>query len=140
AVWARGDPRGGARARRARDFASQTVLHYSVPPAQSYVFRRFLVPAGVTPARVMHVELTEAILGLGGARHGGGMLASWAVRPEVEAGRLVAVPLAPRPLRRTWYAAARPPQAALPYVRAFIEQVRKTAPGRPLARRRRLRQ
>ena len=44
--------------------------------------------------------------------------------------RLVAVRLAPRPLLRTWDAATRPQQAALPYVREFIEQVRRTAPAR----------
>jgi len=131
AVMAPGHPLAGARSLRARDFASQTLLHYSVPPAQSYVFRRFLVPAGVTPARVMHLELTEAILELARARHGVAILASWAVRPELEAGRLVAVPLAPRPLKRRWFAAARPRQAALPYVREFIEQVRRTAPLAP---------
>ena len=130
AVMAPGHPLATSRSLRARDFAPHTLLHYSVPPAQSSVFRRFLTPAGVTPARVMQLELTEAILELARARHGVAILASWAVRPEVEAGRLVAVRLAPRPLRRTWYAAARPQQAALPYVREFIEQVRRTAPAR----------
>jgi LysR family transcriptional regulator for metE and metH len=140
AVLAPGHPLAKARSVRARDLASQTLLHYSVPPGQSSVFKRFLAPAGVTPARVMNLELTEAILELVRARHGVAILASWAVRPEVEAGRLVAVPLAPRPVRRRWYAAARRQQAALPYVQEFIEQVRRTAPARGLARRRRLRE
>jgi LysR family transcriptional regulator for metE and metH len=123
-----------ARARRvhARDLAAETLVQYSVAPSQTDLFTRFLTPAGVMPARVLRVELTEAILELVRARHGVAVLAAWAVRPEVDAGRVVALPLGPRRLRRRWYAAARPQQAALPYVREFIEQVRRTAP-RPRA-------
>jgi LysR family transcriptional regulator, regulator for metE and metH len=117
-----------ARAVRAKDIAPETLLHYSVQPSQSDVFSRFLGPAGVMPARVLNVELTEAILELVRAQHGVAILASWAVQPDVRAGRVVARPLAPERVRRYWYAAARPRQAALPYVREFIEQVRKTAP------------
>ena len=112
----------------ARDLAAETLIQYSVPPSQTDVFTRFFTPAGVMPARVLQVELTEAILELVRARHGVAVLAAWAVRPEVDAGRVVALPLGPRRLRRRWYAAARPQQAALPYVREFIEQVRRTAP------------
>lgn len=119
-----------ARAVQARDLAAETLVQYSVAPSQTDVFRRFLTPAGVMPSRILQVELTEAILEMVRARHGVAILADWAVRPEVEAGRLVALPLAPRPLRRRWYAAARPQQARLPYVRDFIDQVRRTAPGK----------
>jgi LysR family transcriptional regulator for metE and metH len=128
AVVAPSHPLARARAVHARDLAPETLIQYSVAPSQTDVFNRFLTPAGVMPARVLQVELTEAILELVRARHGVAVLAAWAVRPEVDAGRLAARPLAPRRLRRRWHAAARPAQAALPYVRAFVEQVRRTAP------------
>jgi LysR family transcriptional regulator for metE and metH len=124
-----------AKAVHARDLASETLVQYAVPPAQSDVFNRFLTPGGVTPHRVLHVELTEAILELVRARHGVAVLASWAVRPEVEAGRLVTRPLGPQPVRRLWHAAARAPYAALPYVREFVEQVKKAVPRGRSARR-----
>ena len=123
-----------ARAVHAHDLAAETLIQYSVAPSHTDVFQRFFTPAGVMPARVLQVELTEAILELVRARHGVAVLAAWAVRPEVDAGRLVARPLGPRRLRRRWYAAARPQQAALPYMREFIEQVRKTAPRRAVRR------
>ncbi len=124
-----------ARAVHARDLAAETLVQYSVAPSQTDVFQRFFTPAGVMPARILQVELTEAILELVRARHGVAVLAAWAVRPEVDARRLVARPLAPRRLRRRWHAAARPREAALPYVREFIEQVRRTAPRPDRARR-----
>jgi LysR family transcriptional regulator, regulator for metE and metH len=114
-------------------FASETLVLYSIPIAESDFYRRFLRPAGVMPARVMRVELTEAILEMVRAGQGVAVLAGWAVAPEVRAGRLLARRVGRRGLRRRWYAAVRARQAP-EHLRAFIDQVRRLAPAGTLAR------
>jgi len=109
-------------------FASETLVLYSIPLTASDFYQRFLRPAGVMPARVMRVELTEAILEMVRAGQGVAVLAGWAVGPEVRAGRLVARRLGVRGLRRRWLAAVRARQVP-EHLRAFIDQVRRAAPG-----------
>jgi len=111
----------------ARLFETETLVMYSIPLAGSTFYRRFLRPAGVVPARVLRVELTEAILEMVRAGHGVAALAGWAVAPEVRAGRLVARRLGGRGLHRRWLAAVRARQVP-EHLRAFIDQVRRSAP------------
>ena len=80
------------------------------------------------PARVMRVELTEAILEMVRAGQGVAVLAGWAVAPEVRAGRLVARRLGGRGLRGRWLAAVRARQVP-EHLRAFIDQMRRAAPA-----------
>ncbi|MFP2929421.1 LysR family transcriptional regulator, partial [Pyxidicoccus sp. 3LG] len=75
----------------AEDFAREHVLLYSIPLTESTLFQQVLVPAGVTPARVSHVELTEAMVELTKAGLGVALLARWAVAPELARGTLSAV-------------------------------------------------
>ncbi|MGE3190695.1 MAG: LysR family transcriptional regulator, partial [Vicinamibacterales bacterium] len=48
----------------ARDFADEHVIIYKADRQDSYTFTRILTPAGVEPARVSQVPLTEAIIEL----------------------------------------------------------------------------
>jgi LysR family transcriptional regulator for metE and metH len=114
-------------------FAAETLVLYSIPLSLSDFYQRFLRPAGVMPARVMRVELTEAILEMVRAGQGVAVLAGWAVAPEVRAGRLVARRLGRRGLRRRWYAAVRARHVP-EHLRAFIDQVRRVAPAGALGR------
>jgi LysR family transcriptional regulator for metE and metH len=107
--------------------AAETLILYAIPLVAADVFQRFLRPAGVTPARLVHVELTEAILELVRAGQGVAALAGWAVGPEVRAGRLIARRLGRRGLRRRWYAAVRARHVP-PYLTAFVDQVRRVTP------------
>jgi LysR family transcriptional regulator for metE and metH len=106
----------------------ETLILYAIPLSASDVFQRFLRPAGVMPGRIVHVELTEAIVELVRAGQGVAVMAAWAVAPEVRAGRLVARRLGRRGLRRRWYAAVRARRVP-EHLRAFIEQVRRVAPA-----------
>ena len=108
--------------------AAETLILYSIPLAESDLFQRFLRPSGVTPARIVHVELTEALLELVRAGQGVAGLAGWAVAPDVKARRLIAIRLGRRGLRRRWYAALRTRHP--PYVAAFVDQVRRVTPAR----------
>jgi LysR family transcriptional regulator for metE and metH len=103
AVVAPGHPLAARPRLAPRDFADQELVLHS-DPAGSVVFRAFLDPAGVGPRRLSLLQLTEAVVAAVEAELGVSVLARWAVAPEVERGRLVAIPLAPDGLYREWSA------------------------------------
>jgi LysR family transcriptional regulator for metE and metH len=111
----------------ARDFAGETLLSYA-PKEESTVYQRLLLPAGVTPADLMQVQLTEAIIEMAKGGLGLGVLARWAVEPEVRAGRLQARPLTRRGFKRTWSAATLKDLSRVPYVSAFTDLLAEHPP------------
>jgi LysR family transcriptional regulator, regulator for metE and metH len=129
AVMAPDHPLAASPSLTPSQLATETVILYAIPISASDLFQRFLLPAGITPARVLHVELTEAIVELVRAGQGIAAMAGWTVAPEVRSGRLVARRLGRRGLRRHWYAAVRARRAPA-YLRAFVDQVRRVAPAR----------
>ena len=112
---------------RVEDFARETLLIYP-PKEESTVYREVLVPAGVRPAELQQIQLTEAIIELVKAGLGIAVLARWAVAPYVKAGALRAVPLTRRGFRRVWSAATLKNMARVPFVRDFIDLVAKHPP------------
>jgi LysR family transcriptional regulator for metE and metH len=109
------------------DFASETLFIYP-PKEESTIYQFILVPAGVRPAKLQQVQLTEAIIELVKAGMGVAVLARWAVAPHVKAGTLAVVPLTRRGLKRTWSAATLKDVARIPYVRDFIDLVARHPP------------
>jgi len=87
-----------------------------------------LLPAGVTPVSLLQVQLTEAIIEMAKGGLGLGVLARWAVEPEVRAGRLQARPLTRRGFKRTWSAATLKDMARVPYVAAFTDLLAEHRP------------
>ena len=73
-----------------------------------------LAPAGVEPARVFALHLTEALMESVKSGLGIAVMAEWVVAPELEAGRLRAVRLTREGLHRTWYLATVKNQASVP--------------------------
>jgi LysR family transcriptional regulator for metE and metH len=116
---------------KARDFADQHLFLY-VEPRESHLFRLLLTPAGVTPAKVSQVQLTEAILEMVKAGLGISMMAGWAVKEQVESGQLVARPLTSKGLHRQWSAALLNNDYTPPYVNEFIELLSR--PAMPIAK------
>jgi LysR family transcriptional regulator for metE and metH len=92
---------------RPADFATEHLLLYSADRGDSYPFRYILGPAGVEPARVSEVPLTEAIMELVKAGLGVGVVAHWAVSPAVKAGQLAAVRITRAGVFRSWTAVMR---------------------------------
>ena len=112
---------------RAEDFAGETVLIYP-PKQESTLYQDVLVPAGVTPARLQQIMLTEAIIELVQAGLGVAVMAGWAVAPYVKDRTLKALPLTRRGFTRTWSAATLKDMARVPHVRDFISLIAKHPP------------
>jgi LysR family transcriptional regulator for metE and metH len=112
----------------AAEFEPEHVILHS-DPEDSSLFELLLRPAGVTPRRVSKLPLTEALLEAVKAGLGVSVMARWAVRPEVDAGNLVAIPLGSGGLRRAWYAATLRRQASSPLLSALVAQLTADALG-----------
>ena len=113
-----------------KDFATETLLIYP-PKEESTIYQKVLMRAGVTPAKLQQVQLTEAIVELVKAGLGVAVLARWAVAPHLSAGTLRGVPLTRRGFKRTWNAATLKDVARIPHVRDFIDLVARHPPSRP---------
>lgn len=122
----------GRRVLRPEDFVEENLILYTIPRDRSHLFAEVLGPAGVSPRRVLHVGLTEAIVELVAARQGIGVLARWAVAPQVRAGRLVTRPITSRGLHRTWSAATLRRRRVPGHIEEFVRTLPQLAkPGGP---------
>jgi LysR family transcriptional regulator for metE and metH len=110
---------------RPEDFSDQHFLLYAIPPKESTVLQKVLVPAGVTPRKITHVPLTEAILEMVRAGIGIAVFARWAVAPLLATGELCAVRLTRWGVRRSWFAAVRRNRLRPPSVDAFVSLLQK---------------
>jgi len=104
---------------RAEDFTPEHLIIYSAPEGNQAV-QQVLVPAGVTPRKVSNVQLTEAIVEMVKAGIGIGILAKWAVSPQIAAGTIRALPLTNKGLHRRWCAATLKSGSAVPYLDEFV--------------------
>jgi LysR family transcriptional regulator for metE and metH len=112
---------------RLSELRDETLFIYP-PREESRVLQEVLLPAGISPARIEEVQLTEAITELVKAGLGVAVLARWAVQPLVDTGAIVARPLTARGLRRQWRAAMPKDLARADYVMEFIDLLEKHAP------------
>src|SRR5262245_8281888 len=115
----------------ARDFADQNLILY-VSPEESTLFEKILRPAGITPARVSTVPLTEAIIEMVNAGLGISTLARWAIKEQIAAGKIVARPLRRRGLHRQWQAVTIKQAMTPTYIDEFIALLSR--PAMPLGK------
>ncbi|RMD78026.1 MAG: LysR family transcriptional regulator, partial [Gammaproteobacteria bacterium] len=92
-AMAPGHPLAGRPWIEPADLAGETLLAYPVPRERLDVFRRFLDPAGVRPARVRPVGLTVLMLQLAASGRGVCALPSWALSDYLARGYVAARPL-----------------------------------------------
>lgn len=105
---------------RARDFADQHLILYCLPK-DSDLYQKVLIPAGVAPAHLSQMQLTEAITGMVRAGLGISVLARWAVQEQLDAGTFVARPVTKKGLHRQWSAAWLRNDSVPAYVNDFAE-------------------
>jgi LysR family transcriptional regulator for metE and metH len=89
----------------ATELASEHLVIYSSSRHDSFTFRRVLDPAGVEPARVTHLMLTEAIVEMVKANLGVTVIAKWSVLPAIESGAVRAISIGQKGVFRQWSAA-----------------------------------
>jgi LysR family transcriptional regulator for metE and metH len=104
----------------AQDFAEFPMIVYSVPIEENLIFQKVLNPAGVMPAKIYKVMLTEAILEMIKAGIGIGVLAKWAVAPNLEAGSLRGIRLTKKGIFRDWHAVTLKDPSPPRYLQEFI--------------------
>ena len=119
--------RGSAPMSALRD---EQVFVYTSGGRESAVIRDLLEPAGIRPAQITRIQLTEAIVELVAAGLGVAVLAQWAVAPAVRSGAVRALRIGRRGVTRTWYAAVRSADITPAYRYDLIELLARTlAPG-----------
>jgi LysR family transcriptional regulator, regulator for metE and metH len=114
---------------RAEDFATEHLIMYAVPRAESSLFLKVLDPAGVTPRRVTQIQLTEGIVELVRSRVGISALARWAIAPYLRDGSLRAVRLTRTGFSRQWVGVMLAQDPMPSYLSAFVNQLAVFAPG-----------
>ena len=115
------------------DFAEQHLIMYSLKKSESTLFTEVLMPAGVTPRQISHVELTEAIIELVRARLGVAVLARWSIARELEAGALRAIRITPGGIQRQWSVATLKHRVLPAHLVAFVELLGKSLHPQPMA-------
>ena len=103
----------------AADFAGETLLYYGGIDDESTVARDVLRTAGVQPAKLKKVPLTDAIMEMVKAGHGISMIANWSARPYIKSGELVALRFTRKGVFRDWKLALRASQASYDYLLEF---------------------
>jgi LysR family transcriptional regulator for metE and metH len=111
-----------------KDFADERLITYSIPLRNLTVYQQFLAPAGVTPAHVSRVELTEAIVEMVKANLGIAVLARWSVARHLNVATLKAIPLSRKGFKRKWYAATGKSRRQPAYVEAFADLLASDGP------------
>ena len=108
-----------------RDLAGESIMCYP-PREESTLVNKVLRPAGVEPARVMEVPLTESIIDMASAGLGIAFLARWALKNYLGTGRIVTRPLNKSGFRRHWYAATLRSRPSPPYLTEFVTLLART--------------
>jgi LysR family transcriptional regulator, regulator for metE and metH len=112
---------------RPADLAGETILVYP-PRSESTLLTQVMQPAGAAPGRVIEIPLTGGLIELAAAGTGVGMLAAWAVAPDVRDKKVVTRPIGPHGLHRTWYALTLRDQTSPEYMQVFLELLKSASP------------
>jgi LysR family transcriptional regulator for metE and metH len=115
--------------------ATERLLVYNTDRHDSYVFTQILEPAGVEPAHVSKVPLTEAILELVKAGMGVAIMARWALEPAIASGAVRAIRMTRRGVIRQWSAATLASRAEPRWQADFVALLRDRAPVTRVSRR-----
>jgi LysR family transcriptional regulator for metE and metH len=106
------------------DLRGEHLILYGIPLPESLFYQEVLVPSGVQPRKISHIQLTEAIVELVRANVGVTVLARWAAAPYLADGRLVGLRISARGLARQWYAATIKQNPVPLHLREFIQMIR----------------
>lgn len=108
------------------DLATETLITYPMDRARLDVFSHFLGPAGLQPAAVREIELTDVILLLVASGRGVSVLPDWVLEREAGNPDLITLPLGRAGVTRRLYGALREEDRDQPFVQDMLRLARKT--------------
>lgn len=108
----------------ATELAEEHMIFYGVPLRELSFYQEVLVPAGVVPRKITHIQLTEAIVELVRAGVGLTVLARWAAAPYLADGRLVGVRVTRTGVPRQWFGATIRQDPQPLHLREFTQMIR----------------
>jgi len=111
----------------AEDFRDQTLITYPVERSRLDIFKMLLGPAGVEPAAIRQVELTDVVLMLVASNRGVSVLPDWVVREVRSSSDYITRRLTKDGLTRRMYSATRDTEKTRPYMAHFIRLARQEA-------------
>ncbi|WP_420315810.1 LysR family transcriptional regulator [Ekhidna sp.] len=109
---------------QAEDFEDQTVIIHSYPLESVSLFTQVLIPEGISPKKVMQVQVTEAVVELVKAGMGVNVMAKWIVEPYLKDNKLALIPVTKRGIHRTWHAITLKDENRPQYIDNFIHHLR----------------
>lgn len=111
----------------ARELAGQPLLVYERRSSTYHIVERMLLEAGVFPRIVMEMDHLGAVSSMVAAGLGLAVVPRWAVVPDINAGRLVALSIGKHGLSRAWGLGLRveghQPQTLRAFVRLCLERM-----------------
>ncbi|WP_375173410.1 LysR substrate-binding domain-containing protein [Pseudooceanicola sp.] len=111
----------------ASDLEPETLLCYPVEKSRLDVYKMLLHPAGVEPAGLRPVELTQMILMLVASGRGVAVLPDWVMNSQRNRSDFAVRPLTDGGLTRRMYAASRREDIGKPYMAHFVRLARTEA-------------
>jgi LysR family transcriptional regulator for metE and metH len=132
AIVSRAHPLAGRAWITPRELAAEHLLVYSSSPEESFTLRSVLAPAGLTPARISYIMLTEAMIEMARAGLGVGVIPRWSAQAAISSRAVVPLSITRRGVRRQWSAATLKAQPEAPATTTFIDLIAERAlPARP---------
>lgn len=136
AIVARTHPWAGRAWLSPRELAGHRLLVYASSPEESFLLSRVLAPAGLVPAHVSFIMLTEAMIEMARAGLGVGILPRWSAQSALAARAVVPLSITRRGVGRRWTAATLKAQTEPAWLTDFIALIAERAlPARGLHRR-----
>jgi len=104
-------------------FINENYIMYNIPNEISTVFKFIFKQS--KPKKVYKIALTEAIIQMVKAGLGVAVLPHWIVKPYIESGELMAVPVTKKGIKRIWYAATLKNKHLPAYMNTFVNKLAK---------------
>ncbi|WP_320008032.1 LysR family transcriptional regulator [Maridesulfovibrio sp.] len=114
----------GKKFLNAHDFSDQNLIIHSLPMDTVSIHKYILEPAGVTPAEITILPLTEATVEMVRAEMGITVMAGWAMAPYLKSAELKKIRITPKGLIRDNYAAMLIENELPEYFEYFIDFLR----------------
>ena len=108
------------------DLTGETLISYPVDRERLDIFKNFLDPAGVEPARIRNAELTTMMVQLVASGRGVVCLPNWALHEYRERDYVLVKSLGEEGIWPTLYAAVRRDQGSAPFIQGFVDVAKQT--------------